>query len=168
MTVSPDVFAQFGHRDFFAQTSFAIEFICVADDFLLQTDGTKVLCRNWEVFPNNLLHRDAGSGMSLGYERMFLPTFSAQQFGPQKTVLDVFMLTYTEDSWCRTIDDTNVVKHRCFLDELPIYQMISSPLRVSIYDRECAVGYLPTMGKQHVAELRALGIIFIDKTNVIH
>ena len=63
-----------------------------------------------------------------------------------------------------TLNDANVVKHRCYLYKLGV----ESQFRMIPADKQCPVGHLPTMHKEDVPQGIILLVKMIDNGLIIH
>lgn len=100
---------------FLVEMSLAEEFVSIADYLLLHGFRQKILVRQWQLLLLDLLFRDAGTGVALAYSSMSLITFLAQQFGTQSAMTDVRLRTETVNARSIGLEDSDVVKHGCFL-----------------------------------------------------
>lgn len=100
---------------FFVEMSLAEEFISIADYLLLHGFRQKILVRQWQLLLLDLLFRNAGTGVALAYPSMSLISFLAQQFGTQSAMTDVRLRTETVNARSIGLEDSDIVKHGCFL-----------------------------------------------------
>ena len=98
--------------------SLAEEFISIADYLLLHGFRQKILVRQRQLLLLYLLFGDAGTGVALAYPSMSLIPFLAQDLGSQSSVADLWLRAKTLNAWCICEEDSQVVKHGCFLDKL--------------------------------------------------
>ena len=145
MPVLPDVVFDFVETHLFAEVRFGIEFIGVTDDFLFEALRTIIAFRDRQFFTFHLLDRNAGAGVTFGYQRMFRKTFLTKQLRSQKPVLNVFMRTHAVDLRGVAEDNPDVVQHGGFLDELSVHESLLRPLRMGIDDAQCTISDLPTV-----------------------
>ena len=100
---------------FFVEMSLAEEFVSIADYLLLHGFRQKILVRQWQLLLLDLLFRNAGTGVALAYPSMSFISFLAQQFGTQSAMTDVWLRTETVNARSIGLEDSDVVKHGCFL-----------------------------------------------------
>ena len=85
--------------------------------------------------------RETRTRVTFTHQCMALPPFLSQDLCPQDTMTDIRLCAETLDARGITTEDTDVMQHRCFLQEL----LIEPQFRMCLCDLQTAVGHLSAM-----------------------
>ena len=109
--------------------------------------------------------------MTLGNTGMTWPPLLPEQFTANRTVAQIGFCAVTEDRWCIAPPYTNVVQHRCFLDELPVNLQFG----MAVANLQTAVCHLSRVLYEQLSQLRRLGltifflwVILVNNRLIIH
>ena len=100
---------------------FRVELIGIADKLLLYRFGLQVVMRQWQILRNNIVESESGTGMSLADTGItFGQALAAQHFCAADTMTNVRFRAIALNAWSIHTNDSDVVKHRCLLNELNV------------------------------------------------
>lgn len=100
---------------------FRVELIGIADKLLLYRFGLQVVMWQWQILRNDIVKSQSGAGMTLADTGKTLwQTFAAQHFCAADAMTNVRFCAMTLNAGSIYTNDSDVVKHRCLLNEINI------------------------------------------------
>ena len=100
---------------------FRVELIGITDKLLFYRFGLQVVVRQWQILRNDIVESESGTGMTLADTCItFGQTLAAQHFCTADTMTNVRFCAIALNAGSIHTNDSDVVKHRCLLNELNV------------------------------------------------
>ena len=151
-------------RFFVGGMALRIELVGVADDLLFERLGQEVFVGQRQMLRNNLLLREARTGMAFANAGMLRIAFAAQYLGANAAMADVGFGAKTCYSWRITAKDADVVEHGGFDEELPI----ELQLGMALTNQHSTLHDERAVGDKNIPKSIGFGIIFVDNLLIVH
>lgn len=135
----------------------AVEFVSIADEFLLKRLRKKVMVWQWQTLSDNFLFGKSGSGMSLADAGVAWKAFRAHDLSTYYSVADIRFGAIAFYPRRITPEDANVVEHCSLYDELPVecqFGMGVANLHGTFHDQRAVCDENP-------AELVVVRVVFV-------
>lgn len=135
----------------------AVEFVSVADKFLLKGFGEKVLMRQWQFLSDNLFLRKTGSGMPFADACVAWIALGAHNLSTYYAVADIRLGAEAFYSGSIASEYANIMEHCCLDDELSVkvqFGMRVANLHGSFHDQRA-------VGDENPPELVVLRVVFV-------
>lgn len=148
----------------FLEIGLAVELISIANQLLFQCLWQEILMRQWQVLPYDLLFGQSRAGMPLAHTGMLGIAFLAHQLCAQTPVTDIRLCTMAGYAGRVTAKDTDVVKHSCLLNKLPV----EIQLGMTVANLQCPRCHSTTVNEQDMAQLIVGRVILVYYLLIIH
>ena len=141
-----------------------IELVGVADDLLFERLGQEVFVGQRQMLRDNLLLREARTGMAFTNASMLWIAFTAQYLGTNATMTDVGFGAKTCYSGRMAAKDADVVEHGGFDEERPV----ELQLGMALTNQHSTLHDERAVGDKNIPKSIGFGIIFVDNLLIIH